>query len=223
MVNKIFYVPCIHLVSSRIQSLTQFISLPHPTKHSKRDSSHLSVQIEFNSGTLKIFRLLKGETEPFKTYEHSVRGSISSGTSFLTSSPEPWPRAWQNTRAKNCINLWYVIFWRFLFWELNFKRLNRCELPRNKLLIFKLRSMQIIATLVKAMWIDKMCWQNNEITNNDLDYGTDLDFTDGDPSPRFVYLFPWQIKLCLCSITQVMCNILYVICMSYVLHIMNYT
>ena len=51
----IFHSPFKHFVSSRMQALIQFTSFSQPRMHSNWACSHLSVQIRFNSGTLKIF------------------------------------------------------------------------------------------------------------------------------------------------------------------------
>ena len=56
--------PWIHLVPSRMHSLTQVISLSHSTKHSSWSSSHLAVQIKFNSGTLSKLDKYLFKTNP---------------------------------------------------------------------------------------------------------------------------------------------------------------
>ena len=116
------------MVMSRLHAVMQLISFSHPTIHSTRASSHLSVQIRFNSGTLKSFCLLCAKNWFFKTYRHSVRRSISSGISGSMSCPAR-SKSRHSTMAKSGISLWNIIFWRKIFWFSNFMRFNRCEFP----------------------------------------------------------------------------------------------
>ena len=116
------------MVMSRVQAVMQLISFSHPTIHSKWASSHFSVQIRFNSGTLKIFRQFCAKNRFFKTYEHSVRESMESGISGSMSCPAR-SKSRHSTMAKSGISLWNIIFWRKIFGFSNFMRFNRCEFP----------------------------------------------------------------------------------------------
>ena len=151
----LFLLPLMHLFSSRRQALIQFISPKHSTIHSKAVSIHLSVQIRFNSGTLKIFfcRFFINKMT-FKTYGHSVRRSTLFGSSFWITWPESRSKCWHSTRAKSGINLWKIIFWCKISQFSNLSASTDVNFPWS---IFEIKiTINTNSDILIVMWIHKM-------------------------------------------------------------------